>query len=326
VKIPALRARLAATDPAVRRDGGGTYDETLVAAVKRFQAAEGLEADGRIGRMTLAALNRPAQVAVDQLRVALDMRRAMAAPPAERRIEVNVPYQRLAVIEAGRTLLEMNVIVGKPARPTPMMRVRLTAIQFNPRWGVPMRNAKEDLLPRFRRDPRAMMEKGFRVYSSVNGQLVEINPTTIVWNNVNPEHFPYIIRQDAGEANALGRIKFIIPNADDIFMHDTPERNLFSRPDRAFSSGCIRLEKPMELLDIALAGMPGWDRARADKLLAEHVTTGITVRQAMPTRLHYTTAVVEGSRVTLRSDLYGLDAAYLRAMDAPTRVAAAGVR
>ncbi len=326
VKIPLLRARMLLTDPGVRRDGGNNYDASLVEAVKRFQAAEALEADGRIGRITLAALNRPLAAQVAQLRAALDMRRAMAAAPVERHIEVNVAHQRLAVIEAGRNVLEMNVIVGKPARPTPMLRVRLTAIQFNPRWGVPLRNMKEDLLPRFRRDPRAMMEKGFRVYSVVNGQAVEVDPTTISWSRINPDRIPYIIRQDAGEANALGRIKFVIPNSDDIFMHDTPDRHLFRRPDRAFSSGCIRLEKPMELLEIAMTGMPGFDRPRIEKLLADRVTAGTSVRQVMPVRLHYTTAVVEAGRVALRPDIYGLDEAYARALDAPPRMASAGVR
>lgn len=325
-RVPALRARLAATDPRAPRDGGAQYEPALVEAVKRFQASEGLEADGRIGRITFAALNRPLTVQVAQLRVALDMRRAAAAPPAERHIEVNVAHQTLAVIESGRKLLEMNVIVGKPARPTPMLRVRLTAIQFNPRWGVPLRNAKEDLLPRFRRDPRAMMEKGFRVYAMVNGEAVEQDPTTIEWSRVNPERFPFFIRQDAGDANALGRIKFVIPNADDIFMHDTPDRHLFRRPDRAFSSGCIRLEKPMELLDVALTGTPGWDRSRAERVLAARETSGVAVRQSLPVRLHFTSALVEEGRVLLRPDIYGLDAAYARALDAPPRMAAAGVR
>jgi murein L,D-transpeptidase YcbB/YkuD len=325
-RIPALRARLAATDPAVQPGPGAQYDPALVNAVKRFQVAEGLEADGRIGRITLAALNRPAGAAVAQLRANLDLRRAAAAAPAERRIEVNVAHQRLWVLEADKVALEMAVIVGKPARPTPMLNVRLTAIQFNPRWGVPLRNAKEDLLPRFRRDPRAMMEKGFRVYTVVNGQPVEVDPTTIAWSRINPDRFPYFIRQDAGDANALGRIKFVIPNADDIFMHDTPDRHLFRRPDRAFSSGCVRLEKPMELLEIALTGMPGWTRERAQKLLDDKVTASIAVRQVMSVRLHYTTALVENGRVLLRPDIYGLDEAYVRAMDAPQRLAAAGVR
>nr|WP_256476287.1 L,D-transpeptidase family protein [Siccirubricoccus soli] len=316
VRVPALRARLSAGDPQVALNGSDTYDPELVAAVQRFQAAEGLEPDGRIGRLTFLALNRPAEAKVNQLRVALDMRRAAAAEPRERRIEVNVAHQRLAVVEAGRTLLAMNVIVGKPARATPMMRVRLTSVQFNPPWGVPVRNAREDLLPRFRRDPRAMMEKGFRVFGMVEGERVEIDPTTIDWRSVSPERFPYIIRQDAGDANALGRIKFVMPNGEDIYMHDTPDRHLFRRPDRAFSSGCIRLERPLELLDIVLEGAAGWDRARVQRVLDSRQTTAIAAPRSLPVRLFYSTAVVEGDEVKLRPDIYGLDEAYLRAMDA----------
>jgi murein L,D-transpeptidase YcbB/YkuD len=320
VRVPVLRARLAATDRAaatMRPEDPTLYDEALVAAVRRFQAAEALEPDGRIGRLTFAALNRPPEQAVRQLRVALDMRRAAAPPGPERRIEVNIPHQRLQVIEAGRVILDMNVIVGKPARATPVLRTRLAAVQFNPPWGVPERNAREDLLPRFRANPRAMMEKGFRVFTFVEGQRVEIDPTSIDWRSVNPERFPYLIRQDAGDANALGRIKFVIPNSEDIFMHDTPDRHLFRRPDRAFSSGCIRLEKPMELLDIALQGAAGWDRARVDRVLESRQTTAMTVARAIPVRLHYTTVTVEGAEVRIRQDLYGLDEAYARALDTP---------
>jgi murein L,D-transpeptidase YcbB/YkuD len=320
VRVPALRARLAATDPvaaALRPAEPEIFDEDLVAALRRFQAAEGLEPDGRAGRMTFAALNRPAEATIRQLRVALDMRRATAAPGPERRIEVNIPYQRLQVIEAGRVQLDMAVIVGKPARATPMLRVRLTSVMFNPPWGVPERNAREDLLPRFRSNPRAMMEKGFRVYGFTEGQRVEIDPTTIDWRSVNPERFPYVIRQDAGDANALGRIKFVIPNTEDIFMHDTPDRGLFRRAERAFSSGCIRLEKPMELLDIALQGAAGWDRARVDRVLESRQTSGIAVPRSIPVRLHYTTVTVEGAEVRIRPDIYGHDEAYARALEAP---------
>jgi murein L,D-transpeptidase YcbB/YkuD len=316
VRVPALRARLAASDPEVLPIGGDSYDVDLVAAVKRFQQAEGLEADGRIGRLSYAALNRPAEAAVRQLRAALDQRRAAAPEPSERHIEVNVAHQRLQVIERDRVLLDMAVIVGKPARATPMMRLRLTSVQFNPPWGVPERNAREDLLPRFRRDPRAMMEKGFRVFGYAEGQRVEIDPTTIDWQSVNPQRFPYFIRQDAGDTNALGRIKFIMPNTEDIYMHDTPDRHLFRRPDRAFSSGCIRLERPMELLDIVLEGAAGWDRGRVQRVLDSRQTGAVTAPRSLPVRLHYTTAVVEGNEVRLRPDIYGLDEAYVRAMDA----------
>lgn len=331
VRVPALRARLAATDPvaaALRPADPAVYDEDLVAALRRFQAAEALEADGRAGRMTFAALNRPVEVTIRQLRVALDMRRAAASAGPERRIEVNIPHQRLQVIEAGRVQLDMAVIVGKPARATPMLRVRLSSVMFNPPWGVPERNAREDLLPRFRSNPRAMMEKGFRVYGFAEGQRVEIDPTTIDWRSVNPERFPYVIRQDAGEANALGRIKFVIPNTEDIFMHDTPDRGLFRRAERAFSSGCIRLEKPMELLDIALQGAAGWDRARIDRVLESRQTSAVAVPRPIPVRLHYTTVTVEGAELRIRQDLYGHDEAYARALDAPRlpRVAELRVR
>ncbi|GAA0583340.1 hypothetical protein GCM10009416_22260 [Craurococcus roseus] len=322
VRVPALRARLAVTDPLLTApppEDPAVYDPVLVAAVQRFQAEQGLQPDGRVGRMSLAALNRPAEALVRQLRVALDMRRAPAPAPAERRIEVNVAHQRLQVLERGRTLLDMAVVVGRPDRQTPMMRLRMNAVQFNPPWGVPERNAKEDLLPKFRRNARAMAEKGFRVYQLVDGERVEVDPLSIDWKAVSRERFPYIVRQDAGAANALGRIKFIMPNTEDIFMHDTPDRHLFTRPERAFSSGCIRLERPLDLLDLVLEGTAGWDRARAVGVLDGRATASIALARPLPVRLHYTTAVVEAGEVRVRPDIYGLDEAYARALDAPAR-------
>jgi murein L,D-transpeptidase YcbB/YkuD len=238
VRVPPLRARLAATDPvlATAPGQGDLYDEALQAAVRRFQASAGLEADGRIGPGTLGALNRSPQALVNQLRVALDMRRGMALASSERRIEVNIPDYRLVVLEGGRSLLDMAVVVGRPSRATPMMVTRLTAVQFNPPWGVPQRLAREDLLPRLRRDAVAVQARGFRVYTVVEGERVEVDPTSIDWRTVNPDRFPYVIRQDSGDGNALGRLKFIMPNGEDIYLHDTPDRAYFRRSDRAQSS------------------------------------------------------------------------------------------
>lgn len=318
LRVPPLRARLAATDPALAGTDlqGPIYDEALQEAVRRFQAEHGLEADARVGRLTTALLNRPPEAAVRQLRVALDMRRAAAAPDADRRIEVNVPHQRLAVMDGEDVMLDMAVIVGRPERATPMLRVRLNAVQFNPPWGVPERNAREDLLPRFRRDPRAMMEKGFRVYAYMDGERVELDASAIDWRSVSATRFPYVIRQDAGAGNALGRIKFIMPNSEDIFLHDTPDRHLFRRSNRALSSGCIRLEKPMELLDIVMAGMAGWNRARVARVLESRQTSAAALARSLPVRLHYTSVVVRGGEVQMRPDIYGLDEAYARALDA----------
>ncbi|WP_237216984.1 L,D-transpeptidase family protein [Falsiroseomonas oryziterrae] len=327
VRVPALRARLAVEDPvlAAAPDRGAFYDPALEAAVRRWQQANGLEVDGRVGRISIGLLNRPASARVDQLRVALDMRRAALAEPAERRIEVNVPDYRLSVTEDGREILGMAVIVGRRDRQTPMLRVRMTAIQFNPPWGVPERNAREDILPRLRRDPQAVMERGFRIFQFVNGERVEVDPRTVDWSQFNAQRFPFVVRQDAGDANALGRIKFIMPNGDDIFMHDTPDRHLFRRPDRAFSSGCIRLERPNDLMALLLEGTPGWDLARAQRAIDSRATSATTIRRQLPVLLSYRTVTVEEGRVRVRPDIYDLDMAYARAMANPPRAQMAAV-
>ena len=320
VRIPALRARLMLEDAqlAAAPDRGGLYDPALEAAVRRWQQANGLEVDGRVGRISLGLLNLPLSARVDQLRVALDMRRAAAPAGPERRIEVNIPDYRLQVLEEGREILGMAVIVGRRDRQTPMLRVRMTAIQFNPPWGVPERNAREDLLPRLRRNPQEVMERGFRIFQFVAGERVEVDPRTVDWTRFNAQRFPFVIRQDAGEANALGLIKFIMPNGDDIFMHDTPDRHLFHRPDRAFSSGCIRLSQPAELMALLLEGTPGWDMDRAQRAIDSRVTSAVALRRPLPVQLRYQTVAVEpAGRVRIRPDIYELDAAYARAMAAP---------
>jgi murein L,D-transpeptidase YcbB/YkuD len=329
-RVPALRARLAAEDPAVALlpDDDTLYDRDLVEAMKRWQAANFLEPDGRIGRMTQKALNEPPAQRVAQCIAALDMRRAAAPAPPGRMIEVNLPAFWLTVTEGGRTLLEMSVIVGRPDRATPILDTRMTAIQFNPPWGVPERNARQDLLPRFRRDPVAMRERGFRLFQTVGGERIEVDPTTVDWSRVSDRNFPFFVRQDAGDANALGRIKYVMPNNDAIFMHDTPDRHLFRTVDRAYSSGCIRLSRPMELLDLLVEGLPGWDRARAERAIGSGVTSWVGVRTPPRVLLSYRTVDVAGGRVRMRPDFYDLDLAYVRAMqrrgEAVARAAQAG--
>lgn len=318
LRIPALRARLAAEDPEFAADPGegALYDPNLLAAVRRFQRAAGLEPDGLVGPATMAALRRTPRDLVSQFRVAMDMRRAAPPPPSERHVDVNIPDFRLVVNEGGRTIMDMIVIVGRPDRATPMITTRMTAVQFNPPWGVPQRNASQDLLPRLRRDSQAVIQQGFRIFQRVGGETVELDPMSVDWHSINPQRFPFFIRQDAGDANALGRLKFIMPNGDDIFLHDTPDRHLFRRVDRAYSSGCIRLNRPMDMLMLLLEDNPGWTQARADRVLESRQTIVTSLRRPLPIRLHYDTVVVQGNEVRVRQDIYGLDRAYARAMEA----------
>lgn len=325
-RVPPLRARLAGIDPGLvegPQANNPLYDDRLLAAVRLFQQSEGLEPDGRVGPITWEVLNTPVETKIAQLRVALDMRRAQPAASTERRIEVNVPHYRLHLLEGSRVVQDMAVIVGRRDRQTPMLNVRMVSVTFNPSWGAPERNAREDLLPRFRRDPAGMQAAGYRLFQRVDGEVVQVDATQIDFSAYNRNHFPYFVRQDAGDRNALGRMRFNMPNSEDIFMHDTPDRHLFSRGQRAFSSGCIRLERPMELLSEVLSGTAGWDRARADRVLASRATVGASLTRSIPVRLHYTTTIVDGGRVIMRQDIYGLDAQYARAMErgTPQRVA-----
>lgn len=317
-RVPQLRARLAVYDPALAEGATATspvYDGRLIAAVRAFQASEGLEVDGRVGAVTWGVLNTPVESKIAQLVVALDMRRAQPAPSAERRIEVNIPHFRLHLLEGSRVVQDMAVIVGRVDRQTPVLNIRMVAVRFNPPWGVPTRNAREDILPRLRANPEAVRARGFRIFRRIDGEIVEVDPATVDWTAYDRNRFPYFIRQDAGDANALGRIMFVTPNAEDIFLHDTPDRQLFRRGQRAFSSGCIRVERPMELLFEALSGTSGWDQARVGQVLESRRTVNVPIARPIPVRLHYTTVIVEGGRVIMRPDIYGLDAEYARALD-----------
>lgn len=304
-RVPVIRARLGVAGE------GLVYGPALQTALRRFQAEQGLAVDGRIGRNTIAALNESPEARARRLRVALDMLRDPAAWDGPR-IEVNIAEQRLRVLDGAHTVLEMRVVIGSRARQTPVLRTALTAAQFNPPWGVPSRNAREDLLPKLRANPGAVVAQGYRAFQMIDGQRVEVDIRGVDWSAVSRNNLPFVFRQDAGEANALGRIKFVIPNHDAIFMHDTPQRSLFARERRFYSSGCVRLEKPYDLLEYVF----GWDRARADAAVASRRTFSIASPRTLPVIITYRTAVVgpDGS-VSLRPDTYGLDEAYARALE-----------
>lgn len=320
-RIVALRARLQAFDPALPASRDPEfYDPALVAVARRFQAAHGLEPDGRLGRFSQSLLAESPHQLAARAAANMDMLRGLAEPPQDLTIEVNIPSYSFVATEQGREVLAMKVVVGKPARPTPLMQTRMVGAVFNPPWGVPHRLAKEDMLPRLRADPTAVAARGFRIFGAGG---VEVDPTTVDWRAVHPDRFPYVIRQDPGDANALGKIKFNLVNELDIYMHDTPDRRYFATDVRAFSSGCIRLEKPLEMYDLLFSGQSGMDRARLQALLDRRTTSGVGARRAIPVRIAYRTGALDGAgRLVLRHDIYGHDAAYARAMALPaTRLA-----
>lgn len=306
-RVPVLRQRLAVTDGAAAKAPGNPqlYEPELVAAAKRFQQRHGLDDDGRIGKNSRAALNRTVEERIDQLVIALDSLRGREPTAAGPHLVINIPEFRLRLYEDGKEIMTMAVVVGRPERPTPILSSKVNLVVFNPSWTVPVKIAKEDLLPRFRSSPSEMIAKGFRVLHAG----ADVDPMGVDWQQVRPNGFPYVLRQSPGPGNALGRIRLSLPNDQDIYMHDTPDRHLLQREVRAYSSGCIRLERVLDLTRYLMSPMPKWTPTAIDAAIATSQTSAEWLSRPVPVDLVYNTAWVGPEGVVyFRDDIYGLDA------------------
>lgn len=314
-----IRRRLAASgDLAIEAPASGDarfFDPVLDAAVRRFQARHGLLVDGIVGPRTWAALNRPVAERIRQIALNLERWRWLPRDLGPRHVAVNMAGFRLELVEQGRTALAMDVIVGTPYRRTPVFTARMTYLVLNPDWNVPHRIAVRDKLPLIRQDPDYLRRQGMRVLTGWGPQGHELDPGALDWDRYSAAYFPYRLRQDPGPQNALGRIKFMLPNPHDVYLHDTPARELFRHPVRAFSSGCIRLERPLDLAEQLLGDAPGWDRAALEAAIASGVTRNVVLPEPIPVYLLYQTAWVdEAGGVQFRDDVYGRDAKLERAL------------
>jgi L,D-transpeptidase YcbB len=315
-RIPPLRSLLAITGDYMADadfEDEELFDEPLETAVMRFQARHGLDADGAVGRQTLAALNVPVGARIDQIRVNLERVRWVFHDLEDRFLLVNIARFRVLLIENRRITWSTRAVVGRPFRQTPVFKARLTYLEFNPTWTVPPTILREDLLPEIRGDATTLQRKNMVVLDQ-QGQRVD--PAAIDWASATARNFPYMIRQEPGPDNALGRVKFMFPNPYHVYMHDTPARQLFARAERAFSSGCIRLEQPFELVRILLAGSE-WDDAAIERVLASGRTRVVNLPQPISVLLLYGTVVPEGGQVHFAADVYRRDKALLAALDAP---------
>ncbi|MBI1182409.1 MAG: L,D-transpeptidase family protein, partial [Alphaproteobacteria bacterium] len=242
-RVPALRSRLQISgdyQPDHPADPD-LYDGAIVEAVKRFQERHGLDGDGVVGARTVAALNVTAAQRVDQLRVNLERARWVLNRLGREFIIVNIPGFHLYVMKDGQPVLDERVVVGRTYRQTPMFKSAVKTIVLNPTWTVPPTILKNDVLPKIARDPGYLAAQNMVV---VDANGTRLDPAAIDWQRAR-HGFPYSIVQQPGPENALGRIKFLFPNPYSVYLHDTPHRELFAKTVRTFSSGCIRIEKPM---------------------------------------------------------------------------------
>ncbi|NGP53005.1 L,D-transpeptidase family protein [Thioalkalivibrio sp. XN8] len=322
-RVPLLRARLAAGgDPGAVRVPAEpmSFDEELEAAVRRFQARHELEVDGIVGRRTLAALNVPADARVDQLRVNLERVRWVFRDLESRFLLVNIARFRVLLLEDREIRWSTRAVVGRPYRQTPVFRATMTHLELNPAWTVPPTIFAQDLLPDIRRDPGVLARRQMTVFDW-DGR--PIDPWAVDWRQVDGRHPPYFVRQAPGPTNPLGRIKFLYPNPHQVYMHDTPQGELFRRAQRSFSSGCIRLERPFELAQLLLEGNEA-ELARMAAAVRSGDTTTIVLPRPIPVLTLYGTAVPDADGIHFTGDVYGRDPPVLRALDAPFAGAAAG--
>jgi len=291
------------------------YDEALARALQRFQANNGLLVDGVLGGRTRRALNRSVAERIQTVIANLERARWLPEALGERHLLVNVAGYTLQAFEGGKLALQMAVVVGTSERHTPMLGSRISTITLNPTWTVPVKLSRQDILPRLRRDPEYLKKQRMVLLSGWDKDAVEVDPATIDWNTVGDDIGRFRLRQEPGDGNSLGRVKFSFPNRFDVYLHGTPHQELFERSARSFSSGCVRLADPNALALWLLAGHGGWSAERLDQAIAEGGTRWVELPRAVPVYLFYATAWLGDDRVVqFREDIYDRDGQLLKAL------------
>jgi murein L,D-transpeptidase YcbB/YkuD len=318
-----LRERLRLSGDLPQAPDGASVDADLELfdGLRRFQARHGLEVDGRLGPQTLQALNVSLNERTRQIEVNLERWRWLPRELGARHIRVNVPQFDLSVVENDRVVMSMRVVVGRHYRRTPVFSSLVDHLVFNPDWNIPTRIAVQDILPKARKDPAYLSREKIRVFESWGRDAAEIDPNGIDWTQVTGANFHYKLKKDPGARNDLGRIKFMFPNKFSVYLHDTPAKRLFERSMRGFSSGCIRIEKPLDLAEYLLKDSPAWPRDAMIAAIDSGVQRTVGLPRKIPLHLIYMTAGVDSEgRVQFWPDIYQRDPALDRALQkAPPR-------
>lgn len=292
-----------------------SYHDRLVTLVRTFQATHGLNPDGIIGPQTLVALNRtPAELAA-VIRANLARWRWQDHHIHGTYLIVNIAAFNVKAIQNDVEALELPVIVGKSQHQTPVFSDSLVYLDFNPFWNITPSIARNEELPGLRKNPRHLVERHIRLFSSWQPDARELDSTTIDWNNVSrSEMSRYLLRQDPGPWNALGRVKFVFPNHHSVYLHDTPTRDLFQQTNRSFSHGCIRVSKPLLLALFCLRQNDiRWTMDDIENIVAEGKRSVISLRKVLPIYITYQTAWVDNDcNIRFNADIYDRDAKLLQ--------------
>jgi murein L,D-transpeptidase YcbB/YkuD len=337
-RVPVLRRRLAITgdlaavggssaSTAASAAGGPTaeaspelFDATLEAALKHAQRRHRIDVDGVLGPGTTRTLNVPVERRIDQLRVNLERARQVLHEIKDDGplVVVDIAGFEVRYLEDGKRVWRTRAVVGQPFRETPVFKSMIDNIVVNPTWTVPPGILAKDIMPSLRRNDRSILARKRLSVIDRNGN--KLNPAAIDFSRYSAANFPFMLRQDAGPDNALGVVKINFPNPHLVYLHDTPSKSLFNETVRAFSSGCIRTERPLELAEKLLADPARWDRSALDAAVAAGETRTVRLAKKVPVLIIYWTADRDDDgSVVFKPDPYSRDARELAALDAPFR-------
>ena len=304
-RIHQLRKRLAITgDVDGTVTGSDYYDEDLEAAVMRFQARHRLKTDGIVGKNTYAALNMTVKQKIDQIRVNLERARWVFHELPEEYLVVDIAGFQAYSYQDLNVTWTSKVQVGKPFRKTPVFKSKIKYLVFNPTWTVPPTILQKDILPKIKKDPGYLSKMKISV---IDRKGRSVDPDSVNWSKYS-KSVPYTLRQEPGPHNALGRVKFIFPNKHFIYLHDSPSRSLYGRQDRAFSSGCIRVENDIELAELLLNDPEKWNRDSIQELIDTNKTQRVNLPKPKPVMLLYVTIWFdENNNYIFQKDVYNRD-------------------
>ncbi len=286
--IPTIKKRLAITGDLVGNDTTQVFTDTLVTAIKNFQARHGFNETGIISDTLVKEMNVPVVKRVEQLLMNMDRMRWLASEPTGNLIVVNIPEFVMHVYEGKQKVFDIDVVVGKEGHNTMMFNGELNQVVFSPYWNVPPSIVAKEILP--------AMEKNSNYIAKENMEITG-----------NDDGLP-VVRQKPGPGNALGKVKFLFPNSFNIYFHDTPAKSLFNKDQRAYSHGCIRLREPEKLANYVLRNQPEWTPEKISEAMNSGDEKYVKVKDPIPVVITYYTAWVdENGRLNFRGDIYGHD-------------------
>ena len=306
IKVPSARST---NELRQRLQASGHLKEgaDLAAGVKSFQELHSIAATGVVDDKTLAAINVPLDWRIQQVAINLQRWRWMPDDLGERYFIVNIPYFHLTAVEAGKPVMDIRVVVGKPGHETPIFSEDMETVVFSPYWNIPDTIAENETAPAVARDPNYLAKQGIEILRVSGSSSDVVKASDVNWNN--PDAMKGLVfRQKPGDSNALGHVKFLFPNEYNVYLHDTPADSLFAKPGRAFSHGCVRVEEPETLAKYVLKGYSEWDETAIFAAMRAGVEKHVRMKAKIPVHIAYFTAWVdENGGLHFQPDIYGYD-------------------